>query len=141
MRRLAAILVVLACAPSASAQDTGQATEQYTVQAGDTCGTIAERYYGSPRRYDRIHDHNPDLGPMPHHLHPGQVLVLPLPRTSGADATVTDARGTVRAQQSTEPAWSGARIGEELTSGARVSTGDRSIAELTYRSSSVAAFR
>ncbi len=137
MTRLAAVIIVLAFAASVSAQDT----EPYTVQAGDTCGTIAERYYGSPRRYDRIHDHNPDLGPMPHHLHAGQVLQMPLPRTSGADATVTDARGMVRAQQSTEPAWSGARIGEELTSGARVSTGERSSAELTFRSSSVAAIR
>lgn len=137
MKWLAITLATLALAASASAQDV----EHYTVQPGDTCGTIAERYYGSPRRYDRIHEHNPDLGPMPHHLHPGQVLELPLPRTTGADATVTDARGTVRAQPATQPAWSGARIGQELGSGARISTGERSSAELTFRSSSVAAIR
>lgn len=146
MTRLASILLassivlfvvgVVAVSPAAA-----QEVEQYTVQAGDTCGTIAERYYGSPRRYDRIHEANPDLGPMPHRLHAGQVLTLPLPRTTGADATVTDARGTVRAQRATEPDWSGARIGQELSSGARVSTGERSSAELTFRSSSVAAIR
>lgn len=118
-----------------------QAVESYTVREGDTCASIAERFYGSPRRYDRIHDHNPSLGAMPHHLHAGMVLELPLPRESGADATVTDARGSVRAQLPTDASWSGARIGEELASGARVSTGEQSSAELTFRSSSVAAIR
>ncbi len=129
---------VLGAASVVQAQDT---LEPYTVQEGDTCGTIAERWYGSPRRYDRIHEHNPDLGPMPHHLHAGQVLQLPLPRERGADATVTDARGTVRAQRSSESTMSGAHIGEDLDSGSRVSTSERSSAELTFRSSSVAAIR
>ena len=130
-RALLTTALALACASSVHAQDTLQ---PYTVQEGDTCGTIAERWYGSPRRYDRIHEHNPDLGPMPHHLHAGQVLQLPLPREPGADATVTDARGTVRAQRSTEPAMTGARIGEDLDTGSRLSTGERSSAELTFRS-------
>lgn len=142
-RSLAGWLFVIAgvvAAPGlARAQDA--TLEDYVVQEGDTCATIAERWYGSPRRYDRIHDHNPELGPMPHHLHAGQVLHLPLPREQGADATLTDARGEVRAQQPHEPAMSTARVGAGLTSGARLGTGERSSAELTFRSSSVAAIR
>ncbi len=134
---LGAAAVLLASASPALAQDV----EQYTVREGDTCASIAERFYGSPRRYDRIHEHNPSLGPMPHHLHAGTVLELPLPRESGADATVIDARGSVRAQLPEQPSWSGARIGEELYSGSRVSTGEQSSAELTFRASAVAAIR
>ncbi|MBN8611229.1 MAG: LysM peptidoglycan-binding domain-containing protein [Deltaproteobacteria bacterium] len=124
-------------APRVSAQEL----EAYTVREGETCATIAERVYGSPRAYDRIHAHNPDLGPLPHHLHAGQVLQLPMPRSRGVDATVTDARGSVRRQAPSQPAWAGARVGDELDSGARVSTGERSSAELTFRSSAVAAIR
>lgn len=118
-----------------------QELEAYTVAEGETCATIAERVYGSPRAYSRIHAHNPALGPLPHRLHAGMVLQLPMPRTRGVDATVTDARGSVRRQAPSEPSWAGARVGDSLTSGARVSTGERSSAELTFRSSSVAAIR
>jgi hypothetical protein len=118
-----------------------QSFEEYTVVEGDTCASIAERYYGSPRRYDRIHAHNPDLGALPHRLRAGMVLRLPLPRESGADATVTDARGSVRTQLPTDESWTGARIGAELRTGSRMSTGERSSAELTFRSSTVAAIR
>ena len=133
-----ALVLVLSFAARAHAQD---AVESYTVQEGDTCGTIAQRIYGSPRRYDRIHEHNPDLGPMPHRLHAGQVLELPLPHEPGAAATLTDARGAVRAGRSGEATMSTARVGDPLDSGGRVGTGERSTAELTFRSSTVAAIR
>jgi hypothetical protein len=133
---LFASLVVLSPALAAA-----QEFESYTVVEGDTCATIAERFYGSPRRYDRIHAHNPDLGPLPHRLHAGMVLRLPLPHETGADATVTDARGSVRRQMPTDADWSGARVGDELRTGARVATGERSSAELTFRTATVATIR
>lgn len=136
--RLALALTMLLAVPAAA---SAQTFEDYTVQPGDSCASIAERFYGSPRRYDRIHDHNPDLGALPHRLRPGTVLRLPLPRETGADATVTDARGRVRRQLPTDPDWDGARIGDELRTGSRVSTGERSSAELTFRASTVAAIR
>jgi hypothetical protein len=134
----AAIVIALA---SLATRASAQSLEPYTVVEGDTCATIAERVYGSPRAYDRIHAHNPELGPLPHRLHAGQVLLLPLPHERGVDATVTDARGSVRRQAPSEPTWAGARVGDPLSSGARVSTGERSSAELTFRSSAVAAIR
>jgi len=130
------LVAALEAAPAAA-----QEFMDYTVAPGDTCGSIAERIYGSPRRYMRIHTHNPALGPLPHRLMPGTVLRLPLPRESSADATVTDARGSVRRQLASDPGWSGAAIGDELGTGSRVSTGERSSAELTFRASTVAAIR
>ncbi len=137
------LVTSLACllVPLFASRASAQELEAYTVAEGETCATIAERVYGSPRAYDRIHAHNSDLGPLPHHLHAGQVLQLPMPRARGVDATVTDARGSVRRQAPSQPAWAGARVGDELGSGARVSTGERSSAELTFRSSAVAAIR
>jgi hypothetical protein len=135
----------LAClffgAASIAASASAQEIEHYTVVEGDTCGTIAERYYGSPRRYDRIHEHNPDLGPMPHHLHAGQVLEIPLPREQGSAATLTDARGSVHAARPGSDSMTTAHIGEGLDTGGRVGTGERSSAELTFRSTTVAAIR
>lgn len=134
-----AALVALASPARAGAQ----VLEEYVVREGEDCGTIAARRYGSPRRYDRIHEHNPQLGPLPHRLRAGTVLHLPPAEAAApsADAIVTDARGSVRSQEPTTTSWSGARIGEELYSGWRVSTGERSSAELTFRTSSVAAVR
>ncbi len=133
---LVAIVTLAPCAASA------QELTDYTVREGDTCGQIAERMYGSPRRYDRIHEHNPQLGPMPHRLRAGAVLRLPPPeRAAPADATVSDARGVVRSQDPRAAEWQGARVGQSLYSGWRVSTGERSSAELAFRASSVAAIR
>lgn len=139
--RWAQAALILGVSALAPARTSAQEIEDYTVAPGDSCASIAQRFYGSPRRYDRIHAHNPDLGPTPHRLRPGTVLHLPLPHESGADATVTDARGSVRRQLPTDTSWDGARIGDELDTGSRVSTGERSSAELTFRTSTVAAIR
>ena len=45
----------------------------------------------SSRAYDRIHRLNPGLGPPPHRLVPGTVLVLPRPEAGGPDARLTAA--------------------------------------------------
>ena len=57
-----------------------QALFDYTIRPGDTCRGIAERVYGDSDAYPHIHEHNPDMGPMPHHLTAGDVLRLPRPR-------------------------------------------------------------
>ncbi|MGF1468733.1 MAG: LysM peptidoglycan-binding domain-containing protein [Sandaracinaceae bacterium] len=114
----------------------------YEVQEGDTCGRIARRLYGHSTRYDVIHRHNRDLGPLPHRLRPGTTLRLP--RSAGgpvAAATVTAVRRQVNQQAPESGDWSRARVGQELAEGWRVSTEERSSAELTFRSSSVATIR
>ena len=130
----------LAWAPRALAQDVE--VIDYSVRDGDTCGSIARRLYGNSRRYDLIHEHNPELGPMPHRLSPGSVLHLPqVEVSSNGDATVTAARRQVQSQRPQVAEWDRAPIGQELYQGWRVSTGESSSAELTFRSSSVASIR
>jgi hypothetical protein len=68
---------------SAEAQSEPVETFDYTVVAGDSCGRIAQRFYGAWRRFDVILRFNPRLtegvqrgacGPF---LRPGVVLTLP----------------------------------------------------------------
>jgi len=131
-------LVLVAVAPRVEAQEI----REYRVRRGDTCGQIARRTYGNSRRYDLIHEHNPELGPMPHHLQPGTVLRLPVVDTdSDSDATVTATRREVRHQRPAQGEWSESRVGQDLNQGWRLSTGERSNAELTFQRSSVASIR
>lgn len=140
IRALASALVALVLLPCGPA--SAQQMQSYTVRDGDTCGSIARRVYGNSRRYDLIHQHNPELGPMPHDLAPGTVLSLPDVRTrSGAEATVTAARRQVRGQPPQAPDWDAVRVGQELDRGWRVSTGERSSADLTFQTSAVAHVR
>ena len=74
MRALAFLVMIAAIPASAQAQEV----QEYRVRRGDTCGQIARRVYGHSRRYDVIHQANPELGAMPHHLTPGQTLRLPV---------------------------------------------------------------
>jgi phage tail protein X len=132
------VLATAAFAPLASAQEM----QTYTVRAGDTCGNIAQRVYGNSRRYDLIHEHNPDLGAMPHRLQAGTTLRLPVVEVrNSADATVTAVRRSVGSQAPQASEWSRAREGQELDQGWRVNTEEQSSAELTFRSSSVAQVR
>ncbi|MCA9610988.1 MAG: LysM peptidoglycan-binding domain-containing protein, partial [Myxococcales bacterium] len=138
MRRAIALCALLAISTPARAQET----EDYTVRRGDTCGQIARARYGHSRRYDLIHQANPELGPMPHHLTPGQVLHLPvLPDQSAADATVTAMRRTVRHQRPSQGEWTPSHVGQDLNQGWRLSTGSESTAELSFRRSSAATIR
>ena len=75
---------------------SAQETMELVVRPGDTCELIAERLYGAPSQYVRIHEHNPSLGPTPHHLAPGTVLRVPVPeplaRLSAVHRTVEHRR-------------------------------------------------
>ncbi|MGB5415719.1 MAG: LysM domain-containing protein, partial [Polyangiales bacterium] len=71
-------------------------TYEYRIQPGDTCAGIAERLFGNKRRWDLIHEHNPNMGPTPHRLVPGQVLIMPR-LEQGPDARLTDVQRTVQA--------------------------------------------
>ncbi len=136
---------------TASAQPAVE-TFQYTVQRGDTCGGIAQRFYGQWRRYDVIQRFNPQLGEgvsnqrgrCGPYLVPG--VVLTLPRTldgvpapgepSEPDARVTEVRRQVQAREPAETSWRRARRGLGLFRGWRVNTLDDSSAEVTFRDES-----
>ena len=136
-----AIFLLLSASSLSTRPASAQELEQYVVREGEDCGTIARRRYGSAQRYDRIHQHNPHLGPMPHRLRAGTVLRLPPAETSDPDARLTAARRQVESQRPQASQWDRARVGQALFQGWRVSTGEESSAELTFRSSSVAAIR
>lgn len=117
----------------------------YTVQDGDTCAGISQRFFGNRRRYDLIHAYNPNMGPPPHDLVAGMVLHLPRtapPASAVADATVTGVERRVEARpRPVDEDWQAARRGLGLYRGGRVATQTSAAAELTFRDTSVVQLR
>lgn len=117
-----------------------QETFEYVVQPGDTCTSIAARFFGSAREYERIHALNPGLGPLPHDLAPGSRLVLPRGAT-GPEARLTAVERDVRARAPGNGDWNRARIGLDLRRGHQVVTEAQSSAEITFRDRSILEMR
>ena len=126
-----------------SSRAGAEETFTYRVQAGDTCAGIALRVYGDEKRIDLIHDSNADLGPPPHALAPGRVLVLPklkTPERGGPDARVSRIRNRVEVQvpeprpaKLEDPLVRGNRVGTEVASGADVTFRDETQVRLGER--------
>lgn len=57
--------------------DESQQYRFYTVQAGDSLGGIAQRFYGSAARFETIFDANRQLLSSPDRIRVGQRLVIP----------------------------------------------------------------
>lgn len=117
---------------TASAQEQ-QGLQDYQVQPGDTCPSIAQRLYGDVGRIDLIHQNNPGLGRLPHRLRPGQVLRLPRTasgaRPANNDARVSFVRNEVDAYT---PEQHRAQRNEGLSRGHRLGTLDASSAEVLF---------
>lgn len=142
---------------------TAQAEEvnDYTVKLGDSCAGIARRVLGDARRWRDIGTYNPGYcGTIQKVLLPGAVLRLPYPgepgqaapaseegttqpepALPGADARVTTVVHQVEAKAPDAPAWVAALQGTDLFRGWRVSTGEGSAAELTFRDQSLLTLR
>ncbi|MEZ4339598.1 MAG: FecR domain-containing protein [Sandaracinaceae bacterium] len=137
--------MLLALAPiTARAQPTrAPETFEYVVADGQTCPSIAEQVYGDRRRYDIVHAFNPDLGPLPHRLHAGQRLVLPVVhvRDDSPDAEVTGMEPSVRGRPAEVRDWQSLRLGSDLERGWRVNTLEEAFAELTFRDETQIALR
>jgi hypothetical protein len=132
-------VLVLLCAAAAVAVPAVAAADEptrYVVKEGDTCVAIARRFYGDPAQVARIHEVNPRLGPTPHALRPGSVLLLPGVGPRPADAKVTRALGEVRARPPEARDYGPAPVGTELWAAWRVGSGARSAAEVTFRDES-----
>jgi hypothetical protein len=102
---------------------------EYTVIRGESCDSIVGKLYGDPKKIELLHQNNPQLGPTPHTLVPGQKLRLP-PPTAGPDARLSFTRNDVDAFT---PDRHDARPGEPLMRGHRVSTAAGSSAVITFR--------
>jgi nucleoid-associated protein YgaU len=55
----------------------GTKTKTYTVQAGDTLGKIAAKFYEDGERWTEIYEANKAKIPDPNVIQVGQVLVIP----------------------------------------------------------------
>ena len=138
---IATLGMVAAFGARADAQSspTGE-TFEYVIQPGDTCAGIAERLFGNKRSWDLIHQHNPGMGPTPHRLVPGKVLILPR-LEQGPDARLTDVQRIVQTRAPKTPDWERARQGKELYRGWRVNTLERASADVTFQDGSLVQMR
>lgn len=112
--------------------DTGHAgppPRHYTVKAGDSCLSIAARELGAASAYKIIHTLNPSLGPEPHTLRSGTVLVLP---AIEPDAQIAATLGTVEVRKPEQTLWSAAARGVELFRAWRVKTERRAVANVAF---------
>lgn len=127
------VVVALAVAGADAVAETGATqTLDYVVREGDTCIAIAGRELGDRDRYVEIHRLNPQLGSLPHQLVPGQILRLPRAQPT-ADANLAGAQGSVRVRAPSAADWSTAQRGMDLFRAWRVSTADRSTAEVQFQ--------
>ena len=47
------------------------------VKLGDTLSKLAERFYNSPYKWEKIYDANKDTVKNPHYIYVGQKLMIP----------------------------------------------------------------
>ena len=106
---------------------------RYVVQSGDSCWSIAERFFGEGKRYDIIHQYN-DLGAQPHLLQPGTTLLLP--QSARPDAAVSWLHRTVETKPPRSSQWRRARQGMNLWQLFQVSTGNAASAGIAFSDNS-----
>jgi nucleoid-associated protein YgaU len=62
---------------SSMPQPASSSPRTYTVKPGDTLSAIAQRFYGSANKYDKIFEANKDKLSDPDHVRAGQELLIP----------------------------------------------------------------
>ncbi len=103
---------------------------RYVVVPGDSCWSIAEKFFGDGEKYSVIHEHNA-LGPMPHVLHPGQQLLLPA-EVPGPEAKVGWLHNEVQAKPPWAVDWRSAEADMELWRLHKVATGAGASASIVF---------
>ena len=64
--------------PPAIAKPTKPGVQEYTVKLGDTLSKLAERFYNSTYKWEKIYEANRDTVKNPHYIYVGQKLIIPL---------------------------------------------------------------
>lgn len=133
---LLALLVSPATWANPPVADSQAPEWRYTVRPGDTLIGVSARYLAAPARWSRLQQHN-HIG-NPRRLVPGSTLRIPLAwlRHEPAPATVVALTGQVRLSQAGTDERS-AQAGEQLASGAVLSTGANSRATLRFADGAV----
>lgn len=67
----------------AVAKPTKAGAQEYTVKVGDTLSKLAERFYNSMSKWERIYEANKDTLKNPHYIYVGQKLIIPPDDHSG----------------------------------------------------------
>jgi ABC-type nitrate/sulfonate/bicarbonate transport system substrate-binding protein/LysM repeat protein len=60
-----------------TAKATKPGAQEYMVKLGDTLSKLAERFYNSPYKWEKIYDANKDTVKNPHYIYVGQKLMIP----------------------------------------------------------------
>ena len=107
---------------------------RHVVKAGDSCSSVAQRYYGDARFVDLLHAANAELArtPPPHVLREGTILIIPPkpPPVTGPDAQLTTVKNQVEVLT---PETKPGKPNDPLFRGNRVSTQAASAADVTFR--------
>jgi NitT/TauT family transport system substrate-binding protein len=64
-------------ATAVTAKVSRPAAQEYTVKAGDTLSKLAERFYNSMSKWDKIYEANKDTLRNPNYIYIGQKLIIP----------------------------------------------------------------
>src|SRR4051812_14325142 len=128
--RLVVLFGVLVLADRAGADEP----VRHVVKPGDSCSTIAQRYYGDTRFVDLLHGANAELTktPPPHILREGMILIIPAKPApvTGPDAQLTTVKNQVDVLT---PETKPGKPNDPLFRGNRVSTQAPSAADVTFR--------
>ncbi|HPH66351.1 MAG TPA: LysM domain-containing protein [Kofleriaceae bacterium] len=128
-------LLALSSASLLAVPQLALADHPYVVVAGDDCISVATKQLGSRAAIPALHKANPQLGPMPHKLKPGQVLTIP-DENHAPDAKLSSARGAVKVREPAKPTWNNGQRGMDLFRAWRVNTQTQASAEITFRNNS-----
>jgi NitT/TauT family transport system substrate-binding protein len=60
-----------------TAKATKPGAQEYSVKLGDTLSKLAERFYNSPYKWEKIYEANKDILKNPHYIYVGQKLMIP----------------------------------------------------------------
>jgi NitT/TauT family transport system substrate-binding protein len=64
-------------ATAVTAKATIPETQEYTVKLGDSLSKLAERFYNSTSKWEKIYEANRDTVKNPHYIYVGQKLMIP----------------------------------------------------------------
>jgi hypothetical protein len=131
---LSAGLLVLALALSPTTGHAKPKFRTYRVERGDSCWSVALKFFGKGEKYTVIHRYN-RLGPLPHLLKEGQALRLPL-SAQNPDARIGWLRRDVRARAPYAVDWRRAKRDMGLWKLYKVSTGESSAAGISFEDAS-----
>lgn len=134
-------LVCIGFAPRAEARCKypNRKVKWYTVQAGESCWSIAIKLFADGRKYRIIHRYN-DLGKLPHILKPGMKLCFPS-KTPDPDAKVEWRKRRVEARPPRTADWRRARRNMALWRLYNVRTKKQSLAGIRFADRSHLAMR